>query len=157
MPSRTFSFEVNRVSSARPETLFRLETDGELWSSWARPLVLQSGWVRHGDPPPAGVGAVRRVGLWPVLLQERTVEYEPDRRHVYAFTGRIIPARDYRAEALFTPNAAGGTDLRWRGTFTAARPLVGAVTLRLLHAAIRFLSARLVRAAERAEHRDADA
>jgi hypothetical protein len=43
-----------------------------------------------------------------------------------------LPAKDYRAELVLTPNAVGGTDLRWTGSFT-----------------VRFLARRLVTAAER--------
>ncbi|MBK1784986.1 SRPBCC family protein [Prauserella cavernicola] len=146
MVGRRFSFEVRRSSSAAPEKLFRLETDGELWSSWAGPLVPQSSQARV----PCGVGAVRRVGLWPVLLSEQTVVYEPDRRHVYVLTSAGLPVRDYRAEVLFTPTGSGGTELCWSASFTERLPGTGAVTAPALHAALRYLAARLVTAAERA-------
>ncbi|PXY31305.1 SRPBCC family protein [Prauserella muralis] len=148
MIGRRFTFEVRRVTSAAPETLFRLETDGAGWSRWARPLVPRSRWAREGDPAPAGAGAVREVGLWPLLVRERTVEYEPHRRHVYTFDGARPPVRDYRAEVLLTPDGSGGTELLWRGSFTEAVPGTGPLARTLLRAAIRFLSARLVRAAE---------
>jgi hypothetical protein len=64
------------TSSAPAETLFRLETDGANWSSWAKPIVVQSGWARRSDSAPGGVGAIRKVGMRPVLVQEETVEYE---------------------------------------------------------------------------------
>ena len=64
------------TSSAPAETLFRLETDGANWSSWAKPIVVQSGWARQSDSAPGGVGAIRKVGMRPVLVQEETVEYE---------------------------------------------------------------------------------
>ncbi|QRP45690.1 SRPBCC family protein [Amycolatopsis sp. FDAARGOS 1241] len=147
MPGRRYSFEVNRVSTAPPETLFRLETEGPLWSTWGRPLIVQARWARRGDDNPSGVGAVREVGLWPVLLRERTVEYELDRRHVYTFAGSGL-VRDYRAEVFFTPNAAGGTDLRWTGSFTEFVPGTGPLALAALRTAIRFLSAQLVKAAD---------
>ncbi|SFA72689.1 Uncharacterized conserved protein YndB, AHSA1/START domain [Amycolatopsis marina] len=150
MPARTFSVEVNRSSSASAAELFRLETDGELWSSWARPLVPQSGWERRGDPEPGGVGAVRKVGLWPLLLREETLEYEQDRRHVYGFAGPPAPLKEYRAEVSFTPNAEGGTDIRWRGTFVEGLPGTGPMTRAVLRAALTFLAARLTKAAERA-------
>ena len=73
MSGREFSFEVNRTSSAPAATLFRLVADGANWSKWAKPIVLQSSWARQGDPAPGGVGAVRRVGMWPLLVQEETV------------------------------------------------------------------------------------
>ena len=149
MSDRTFSFEVNRTSTAPPATLFRLETDGAGWSKWAGPMIVQSSWERQGDPPPAGIGAIRKVGLWPVLMREETVEYEQDRRHVYTFIGRS-PAKNYRAEVTFTPNAAGGTDLKWTGSFSdGAIPGTGPVVLAIMRNTIRDVSKRLVKAAER--------
>src|SRR5271163_138129 len=76
MSGRKFTFEINRTSSAPAATLFRLVADGGNWSAWAKPVVVQSSWVRQGDPAPGGVGAIRKVGLWPILVQEETVEYE---------------------------------------------------------------------------------
>jgi polyketide cyclase/dehydrase/lipid transport protein len=127
MSGRTFSFEVNRTSSAPPATLFRLESDGARWSEWGKPLIAQSSWARAGDPDPGGVGAVRKVGLWPVFMREETVEYERDRRHVYKLIAPSTPAKDYRAEAVFT----------------------GPVMLVFLRGAIQLLSLRLIKAAER--------
>lgn len=150
MAERTYSFEVNRASTAPPATLFRLESTGPLWRTWARPLVWQASWEREGAPAPAGVGAVRRLGLWPLLVREQTIEYEPDRRHVYTFAGPPRPARNYRAEVLFTPNPAGGTDLRWQGSFTEAIPGTGPLARTALRAVISFFATRLIRAAERA-------
>ena len=148
MSGRNFSFEVNRTSSAPPATLFRLATDGAGWSTWAGPMIVHSSWERQGDPAPGGVGAIRKVGLWPVLMREETIEYEQDRRHVYTFAGKG-PAKDYRAEIVFTPNAAGGTDLRWTGTFTEGIPGSGPVVLAIMRNTIQDVSKRLVKAAER--------
>jgi hypothetical protein len=149
MAGRTFSFEVNRTSSAAAATLFGLETDGGRWSDWAKPIIVQSGWERHGEPAPGGIGAVRRVGMWPVLVREKTVEYEQDRRHVYELIGPRTPARGYRGEAVFTPNADGGTDLRWGGSFTEAVPGTGPLMRLIMRGAITFFAARMIRAAER--------
>jgi hypothetical protein len=149
MSGRTFSFEINRTSRAPAATLFQLETDGGHWAEWAKPIIMKSGWERQGDPAPGGIGAVRRVGMWPVLVREKTIEYEQDRRHVYELIGPPTPARGYRSEAVFTPNSEGGTDLRWSGSFTEAVPGTGPVMRALLRGAIVFLSARLVRAGER--------
>ena len=71
MAGKTFRFEVNRTSSAPPETLFRLETDGSRWSEWAKPLVMQSRWAREGEPVPAGVGAIRRSAPGPCSSAKR--------------------------------------------------------------------------------------
>ena len=149
MSGRTFSFEVNRTSSAPAATLFRLETDGAQWARWGKPLVIQSGWERQGDPVPGGIGAVRKVGMWPLLVREETVEYEQDRRHVYELIGPPSPAKGYRAEFLLTPNANGGTDIRWSGSFTEGVRGTGPIMLAGLRSAIQFFAGRLVKAAER--------
>lgn len=149
MPDKLFSFEINRTSRAPAAELFRLETDGARWSEWAKPLIVKSSWERQGDPIPAGVGAVRRVGTWPLLMREKTIAYEQDRRHVYAQIGPPLPAKNYSAELLLTPNPAGGTDIRWRGSFAEGLRGTGPLMLVLLRGVVLFLTARLVTAAER--------
>jgi len=148
MSGRKFSFEINRTSSAPAATLFRLVADGANWSSWAKPIVVSSSWARQGDPP-GGVGAIRKVGMWPLLVQEETVEYEQDRRHAYKMVGPPSPAKDYVGEVVFTPNASGGTDIRWTGSFVEGIPGTGAVMRAALGGAVGFFAGRLVKAAER--------
>jgi uncharacterized protein YndB with AHSA1/START domain len=149
MSGRKFSFETNRTSSAPAATLFRLVTDGANWSTWARPIVVHSSWARQGDPAPGGVGSVRKVGMWPVLVQEETVEYEQDRRHAYKLIAPATPAKGYSGEVVFTPNSAGGTDIRWTGSFTEGVRGTGPVMRAALGGAVRFFAGRLVKAAER--------
>lgn len=149
MSGRKFSFEVNRTSSAPAATLFRLVADGANWSSWAKPIVVSSSWARQGDPAPGGVGAIRKIGMWPLLVQEETVEYEQDRRHAYKLVGPPSPAKDYSGEVVFTPNATGGTDIRWTGSFIEGVPGTGPVMRAALGGAVRFFSGRLVKEAER--------
>ena len=149
MSGRPFSFVVNRTSSAPAATLFRLETDGAQWAHWGKPLAVQSGWVRQGDPVPGGIGAVRKVGMWPFFVREETVEYEQDRLHAYVLVGPPTPAKDYRGELVLTPNAAGGTDIRWSGSFTEGVRGTGPIMLVGLRGAIQFFASRLVKAAER--------
>lgn len=152
MPARKFSFEITRTSSAPAATLFRLVTDGANWSQWAKPIVVHSSWARQGDPAPGGVGAIRKVGMWPVLVQEETVEYEQDHRHAYKLVGPPSPAKDYAGEVVFTPNAAGGTDIRWTGSFTEGVRGTGPVMRAAMGGAVRFFAGRLVKEAERASN-----
>jgi Polyketide cyclase / dehydrase and lipid transport len=149
MSGRKFSFEVSKTSSAPAATLFRLETDGAHWAEWAKPIVFQSSWARQGDPAPSGIGAVRKIGMWPVLVQEETVEYQQDRRHVYKMLGSERLAKDYLAEVVFTPNAAGGTDMRWSGSFIEGLPGTGPVMRAALGGAVKYFAGRLVKEAER--------
>lgn len=149
MSGRKFSFEINRTSSAPAAALFALVADGAHWSTWAKPIVVHSSWARQGDPAPGGVGAVRRLGLWPVLIQEEIVEYEQDRRQVYKLVGAATPAKDYTGEVVLTPNAAGGTDLHWTGSFTEGVRGTGPAVRAAMRGAVQFFAARLVKTAER--------
>jgi hypothetical protein len=148
MSNRKFSFQVNRTSTAPAATLFRLVADGGNWSSWAKPIVVQSGWARQGDPAPGGVGAIRKLGAWPLFVQEETVAYEQDRRHAYRMVGSS-PVKDYLGEVILTPNPAGGTDISWNGSFSERVTGTGPALRAALGGAVAFFAGRLVEAAER--------
>jgi len=148
MSGRKFSFEINRTSSAPAATLFRLVADGANWSKWAKPIVVQSSWERQGDPAPGGIGAIRKLGVWPVAIREETVAYEQDRRHAYKMVG-ASPAEDYVGEVVLTPNSSGGTDIRWTGSFVERVAGTGPALQAALGGAVRFFAGRLVKAAER--------
>jgi hypothetical protein len=148
MSGRKYSFEVTKTSSAPAATLFRLVADGANWSNWAKPIVFQSSWARQGDPAPGGVGAIRKIGAWPVFVQEETIEYEQDRRHAYKLVGPA-PVEDYLGEVVLTPNAAGGTDIRWTGSFVEKVRGTGPLVRAGMGGAVRFFAGQLVKAAER--------
>jgi hypothetical protein len=149
MAGRKFTFEVNKTTSAPAATVFRLVADGGNWSTWAKPIVVSSSWVRQGNPAPGGVGAVRKLGMWPVFVQEETVEYEQDRRHVYKLVGSPQPADDYHGEVVLTPNSSGGTDIRWSGSFTEKARGTGPAVRAAMGGAVKFFAGKLVTAAER--------
>jgi polyketide cyclase/dehydrase/lipid transport protein len=149
MSGRKFTFEVNKTTSAPAATVFRLVTDGGNWSTWAKPIVASSSWARQGDPAPGGIGAVRKLGMWPVFVQEETVEYEQDRRHVYKLVGKPQPADDYHGEVVLTPTPAGGTDIRWSGSFNEKVRGTGPVVKAAMGGAVKFFAGKLVTAAER--------
>ncbi|MEU3272600.1 SRPBCC family protein [Saccharomonospora sp. NPDC006951] len=146
---RAFSFEVNRTTTAPPHVVFALVVDGANWSNWAKPLVLGSRMLRHGDPPPGGIGAVRVLGTWPVLMRERTVEHEQDRKHSYVLENSGAPLRNYRADLVLTPTESGGTRLHWQGSFTERFRGTGPLVRLGFKGIVTFIAARLTRAAER--------
>jgi hypothetical protein len=149
MSGRKFTFEVNKTTSAPAATVFRLVTDGGNWSTWAKPIVASSSWARQGDPAPGGIGAIRKLGMWPVFVQEETVEYEQDRRHVYKLVGKPQPADDYHGEVVLTPTPAGGTDIRWSGSFNEKVRGTGPAVKAAMGGAVKFFAGKLVTAAER--------
>ena len=148
MSGKKFSFQVNRTSTASAATIFRLVADGGNWSKWAKPIVAQSGWARQGDPAPGGIGAIRKLGAWPLFVQEETVAYEQDRLHAYKMVGSS-PVQDYLGEVVLTPNPSGGTDISWSGSFTERLAGTGPAMRAALGGAVGFFAGRLVQAAER--------
>ena len=147
MARREYTFEAKASSTARPAIVFALVSNGPSWSSWAGPLVASSSWARTSQDEP-GVGAVRVIGRWPVLLREETTTHEPDRVHGYALR-TPGPVKDYVAEVVLTPNAGGGTDIRWHGRFTEVVPGTGKVIQLAVNKLMGSITRRLARAAER--------
>jgi hypothetical protein len=143
--ARRFSFEFTTHSAADVGTLFALAADGGHYSQWAGLLIPRSSWERQGDPPPGGVGAIRRLGLWPIVMREETVAYEQDHRYAYVIRS-AVPMRDYQAELTFAPNG-DGSDLTVRARFEERIPGTGALVGRFMEGILRSLTARMVRAA----------
>jgi len=112
--SRRTSYEVHARSAASPQRVFDLLADATSWRQWAGPMMLQSWWEREGDPPPGGVGAIRRLGMRGASSREEIVSYDPPRRLGYVWRTRVI--RDYRAEVRLEPDGSG-TSIAWGGSF----------------------------------------
>jgi uncharacterized protein YndB with AHSA1/START domain len=117
-------------STAPADAVFALLADGGGWAAWAGPLVPRSRWYRTGTPAPGGVGAIRELGLRPVLSREEIVEYVPPRRLVYTIVSGI-PVDGYRGVVELDPLPGGGTRITWRSSFVATHRGTGPL-LRLL-------------------------
>jgi uncharacterized protein YndB with AHSA1/START domain len=117
------SYEVTARSSAPPERIFALLADATSWPRWAGPLIAHGSWEREGDPPPGGVGAIRKVGRWPQFGREEIVAHEPPTHHAYTMLSGN-PVRNYRADVRLTPDGAG-TRIVWGATFEPLVPGTG--------------------------------
>ncbi|MBO0840880.1 MAG: SRPBCC family protein [Sciscionella sp.] len=144
------TFESKASSSADAHTLYRLLVDGANWRDWAGPLIAHSSIERQGIPP-NGAGAIRRLGRWPMLVREETVDNKEDRRHCYTIRSGA-PVRDYLAEVILNPTE-NGTDVVWRGRFRPAIAGTAAVIELVFARLIAHLTRRLVAAAESTESR----
>ena len=120
-----YSFSTEGDSSASPDAVFTVLADATRWKEWAGWFVRESSWEREGTPAPGGVGAIKRLGSKPIYSREETVEYDPPTRYAY----RILsgqPVKSYRADVELTPNANGGTHIRWSFRFEPKIPGTGA-------------------------------
>ena len=117
------SYTVTARSSAPPEVVFDVLADGARWKEWAGPLAPNSSWDREGTPEPGGVGAIRKLGAWPVFSREEIVEYDPPRHLAYTLLSGM-PVKDYRADVELTADGAG-TTITWSGHFNPRIPGTG--------------------------------
>jgi hypothetical protein len=145
MREHSFTVEVDARSS--PAQLFALLEDGASWSQWAGRRVVGSSWEREGDPPPGGVGAIRRLGWRRLSSREEVVVCEPPHRHDYVVLSGL-PCRSYRARVDLRSRADGGTHVVWQATFEPLVPRTAAVLRPVLRATVRGLARRLVRHAD---------
>jgi uncharacterized protein YndB with AHSA1/START domain len=144
------AYEVTARSDAPPERVFALLADATSWPRWAGPLIARGSWEREGEPPPGGVGAIRRVGRAPLLPREEIVVHDPPHHHGYTILSGQ-PVRNYRADVLLEPDTTAGgggspgTRITWRATFDpvvpGTGPLVSAVFRRIIGGFARRLAA----------------
>ncbi len=142
------TFAVAAHSAARPERVFAVLADAPRWSQWAGPLVRRSSWEREGDPPPGGVGAVRRLGSSRVFSREQIVAFDPPRHLAYTILSGQ-PVRRYRADVHLVPDG-DGTRIEWSAELEPTVPGTGAVLAWYLAAIVGGFARRLARYAERA-------
>lgn len=113
------SYDVAAESSGVPSRLWSLLIDARIWPSWGTvdSLVLE----RSEGISPDGrdeVGAVRAFRTGTVVTSERITELDPCRR--FAYEGAENPfMKNYRAEILLSERPAGGSVIRWRGSYEA--------------------------------------
>jgi hypothetical protein len=121
--TRGRAYEVTARSGAPRERVYDLLADATSWQRWAGPLVAHASWEREGEPAPGSVGAIRKVGRWPMFGREQVIVSEPPTHHAYT-TLSGNPVRRYRADVVLTPDGAG-TLITWRGTFEPRIPGTG--------------------------------
>jgi uncharacterized protein YndB with AHSA1/START domain len=132
------------VPAAPPERVVALLAAGDRWQEWAGPFVPRSRWQVPGDPV-GGVGAVRRLGVGPLVSLERITEHQPPHRLSYVVDSPA-PYRDYRSTVELAPHD-GGTRITWRSTFEPVVPGTGAVLRWFLGAVVRSFARHLARRA----------
>jgi uncharacterized protein YndB with AHSA1/START domain len=111
--------EATARSDAPREVVWRVLADGRSWSEWGDWQTTE--YEREGDPPPDGVGAIRRFTRRPVTTREEVVLFEPPSRFAYELLAGI-PVRNYRADVTLTDSGDGGTNIHWESRFDVKVP-----------------------------------
>jgi hypothetical protein len=122
-PDPTVHVEVYARSSAAPDAVWRWLADGASWASWS--MLTVSELEREGEPPPDGVGAVRRFGRAGRVSREQVVAFEPPHHLGYVLLSGM-PVLGYRADVHLSADGEG-TLIVWRSRFTPRWPGTGAL------------------------------
>lgn len=110
------------VRSAAPRAVvWGVLADVRSWSDWGDWQATEL--EREGDPPPDGVGAIRRIVRRPVTVREQVELWEPPMRFGYTLLSGL-PVRDYHAVVTLTEAGAEGdcTNIHWKSSFDAMVP-----------------------------------
>lgn len=145
MKSRGFVHHAD--TTAGVDVVADLVDDVDQWTTWTRPLLARTTWERWGDPAPGGVGAVRRLGLWPFIIRELITAYERGKRQEYTvLTPHLFSA--YIGGVVLSRRNDGGTRITWSVDFTPRFSVLGSVSTFALSRVIGQLVQKLARAAD---------
>jgi len=112
---------VTATTGAPARTVFALLTDSSTWPRWSPIESVEL--EREGDPPPDGVGAIRRNRRGRVTGRDEIVEIADGRRFAYrSLSG--LPVRDYYA-VVELHRESGGTRIDWTSSFHPKWPGTG--------------------------------
>jgi uncharacterized protein YndB with AHSA1/START domain len=139
------TIHVEATSDAPPSEVWRLLADVTTWSDWAG--FSEAAYEREAPADRHGVGAIRRFRIGPLRSIEHVLEYVPEQRLAYDYTG-TLPIRDYRAVVTLSPTPDGGTHITWDSTFRGRFPLAATLVKVLLAKSLSMTATKLAKAAE---------
>ena len=83
-----------------------------------------------------GVGSVRRMGLWPVTVEESVIGVVPNQSIDYRISKGGAPLRNHSGKLIFIETGKGARVL-WQINFDSSLPVVGAVVKQVLTQGLR--------------------
>jgi hypothetical protein len=129
------SFTLRESIAAPIEIVFDVLADHQGQAD--RTLLRSSTLERVGDPPPNGVGAIRRLSLVGPPIREEVTVFEPPRRFVYKMLSGV-PVQSHVGTVELAPHGTG-TLLVWRIDSVPKFPVPAAVWSALVRPAINVL------------------
>jgi len=139
-------FEVDTPASV--ESVWETLQDYGTWSSWGPWDTSEV--ERPGDTSPAGVGAIRRLGIGRRVLREETSLFEPMSEMRYRVLSGI-PVSDY--EGVVKVRADGSTThITWSSSFRGKPSILGPLIRRSLQSQFPGIVRACAAAAEARDH-----
>ena len=120
---------VERRIEATPDRVFDLIADHAGYDRFRG--IRGSELLTEGDPPPNGVGAMRRILIGPLRFDEEITAYEPPTRLDYMIK-RINAPFEHQGGSIRLVAVQEGTRAEWRSTFRIPIPVRGGAVERAL-------------------------
>jgi uncharacterized protein YndB with AHSA1/START domain len=92
--------------------------------------------ITNGQSEINGVGSVRRMGLWPLIVEESVVGVVPNQIIDYRISKGGAPLKNHRGQLTFSETATGARVV-WQINFDSSLPVVGAVVRQVLTQGLR--------------------
>jgi hypothetical protein len=135
------------VRAAAPRHLvWDVLADVRSWHEWGRWQSTEL--EREGDPPPDGVGAIRRNVRRPLTIREQVELWEPPSRFGYTLLSGV-PVRDYHAVVTLTDAGDGATNIHWQSRFDGRWRVLDAPMRAFVRAALDEVARGVAEEAER--------
>lgn len=127
-----YTVDVTQDYRAPAETVFRALSDH---NRLGRVLGIPVKRVVDGRPDVNGPGSVRRMGLWPVAIEETVYEVVPNQTIHYRISKGGAPLSNHRGDLTFS-STGSGSRVNWTISFDAP-PVIGAVVRQVLTQGLR--------------------
>ena len=118
------SLTVTRRIEAPAEGVFDLLADHVNYDRF--PGINGSELVREGDPPPNGVGALRRIHSRPLRFDEEITAYERPSLLGYLIV-KVNAPLEHEGGEIRLREQNGATEVEWKTTFRVPMAVVGGV------------------------------
>jgi uncharacterized protein YndB with AHSA1/START domain len=116
------TIHVTRTIPAPAEGVFDLLADHANYDRF-RPIH-GSELLREGKPPPNGLGALRRIKVWPLTFEEEITAYDRPNRLDYLIVKLNVPFQHDGGSIRLTTEG-DTTHVDWRSTYSVPTPVIG--------------------------------
>jgi hypothetical protein len=133
-------------AEAPRQVVWDLLADLRSWQEWGDWSITDI--EQEGDPPPYGVGTIRRLVQRPITMKERVELLEPPSRFGYeALSG--LPVRDYHAVVTLTDAGESATNIHWESHFDGRWRVLDTPMRAFMNYVLKTVSSKLAAGAER--------
>jgi uncharacterized protein YndB with AHSA1/START domain len=128
-----YTVEVTQEYHQPVETIFQKLSDH---NKLGKVLGIPVKRVVNGKTDINGTGSVRRMGLWPVTVEETVLAVVPNKSINYEISKGGAPLKNHQGSLSFS-NSAQGSRVTWTIKFDSSLPFIGVVVKQVLTQGLR--------------------